>query len=152
MVCKQASTVGAGDLQSQEDLCVVRPCLCLVPNSVVATLKLAPIPELCMLTFIHESKKYVTQHAHVQWHAWFLHGCPHSTLCPFLGSSLKSLERSPGSSCFCSPSFMPCLPRAAKLLTSPANPQTMLCHCPLWPFLTSTHDRILVYKLCMVLL
>lgn len=59
--------MGVGDLQ--EDLCLVRPCLCLVPNSVVAILKLTLISELCGLTFMGESKTYVPQHVCVHGHA-----------------------------------------------------------------------------------
>lgn len=71
MVCKQASTVGGEDLQLREDQRLVRPCPSLAPNSTVATLKLALISELCVLTFMRESEKYVTQHGPVQRNACF---------------------------------------------------------------------------------
>lgn len=143
MVCKQASTVGVSHGQSSEDLCFLRPCLCLVPNSVDSTFILARISELCTLTLVHESKKDAAQLVHVQRNSR-LAGC--TPALPLPSPSRASLERCSCCSCFfCSTFFMHSLLGTAKALASPANLQTtLLCHCPLRPFLASLYDRNIV--------
>lgn len=138
--------MGGGDLQLREDLCLVRPCPCLAPNSTVATLKLALISELCVLTLMHESEKYVIQHA------------PSNEMPT--SSQLPRLHMQPLPRCLSQVTGVLLMQLSLLLFLEPPNFSPPLLsprqHCSVTvrsgPFWLPCMTELLVYKLCMVFL